>query len=153
MMKRRQQKDGGAKMKTKMLASVMTIAIVIIAFLVWIYWTEINYSGKTKHETNAWAVIKDSKGDVISVETTSSVVWDNLVGLHDNQTEMWIGGIVEEYDNYWGFRFRPDTIVVAQITIEGAQSNIQGISGDLNYWISVWTKEAYVLSNVVETHQ
>ena len=136
-----------------MLASIMTIAIVVIAFSVWTYWTEISYSGKIKHETNAWAVIKDSKGDVISVETTSSVVWDNLVGLHDNQTEMWIGGIVEEYDNYWGFRFRPDTIVIAQITIEGAQSNIQGISGDLNYWISVWTKEAYVLSNVIEIYQ
>ncbi len=66
---------------------------------------------------------------------------------------MWIGGIIELYNNKWGFRFKPDTIVVAQITIEGAQSNIQGISEDLDYWVNVWTKEAYVLANVVEIHE
>jgi hypothetical protein len=66
---------------------------------------------------------------------------------------MWIGGIVEEYDNYWGFRFDPNTIIIAEITIEGAQSNIQGISNDLNYWINVWTKQAYVLAKVIEIHE
>ena len=66
---------------------------------------------------------------------------------------MWIGGIVEEYDNYWGFRFRPDTIIIAEITIEGAQSNIQGISEDLNYWMNVWKKQAYVLAKVSEIHE
>jgi len=153
MMKQRQQKEMVALMKTRVLTIIMAIAIVVFALSVWTYWTEINFSGKTKHETNAWAVIKDSKGDVLAVETTNSFVWDNLIGLHDNQTEMWIGGIVEEYYNSWGFRFRPDTIVIAQITIEGAQSNIQGISGDMNYWINVWAKEAYVLSTVIEIHQ
>jgi hypothetical protein len=66
---------------------------------------------------------------------------------------MWVGGIVEEYDSYWGFRFSPDSIVVAEVTVEGAQSNIRGISGDLNYWINVWAKEAYVFAEVVEVHQ
>jgi hypothetical protein len=66
---------------------------------------------------------------------------------------MWIGGIVEKYDNYWVFRFRPDTIAVAEITIEGAQSTIQGINGDLNYWINVWSKETYVLSRVIEINE
>lgn len=139
-------------MKTKMFV-IVAIIIVVIGFSVWAYYTETDYSEKTKHETNAWVVIEDSKGDIVAVETTSSVVWDVLVELHDNQTEIWIGGMVEEYNSYWGFRFKPDTIVIAQITIEGAQSNIQGISGDLNYWISVWAKEAYVFSKVIEIHQ
>jgi hypothetical protein len=141
-------------MKRKLvLAAIGASVIVITGFLLLAYYGNIDYSYKTKHETDCWVVIKDSKGDIIAVETTNPAVWNTLVNLKNNQTEMWIGGIVEEYDNYWGFRFRPDTIVVAEITIEGAQSNIQGISEDLNYWINVWNKEAYVLSSVIEINE
>jgi hypothetical protein len=141
-------------MKRKLvLAAIGASVIVITGFLLLAYYGNIDYSYKTKHETDCWVVIKDSKGDIIAVETTNPAVWNTLVNLKNNQTEMWIGGIVEEYGNYWGFRFRPDTIVVAEITIEGAQSNIQGISEDLNYWINVWNKEAYVLSSVIEINE
>lgn len=141
-------------MKNKLLlTSVVVLIIMIVGFSLWVFLGIAEYSDKIKHETDTWAVIDDSKGDVIAVETAELSVWDNLVDLRDNQTEMWIGGIVEEYDNYWGFRFRPDTIVIAEITIEGAQSNIQGISEDLNYWINIWAKETYVLSEVIEIHQ
>jgi hypothetical protein len=135
-----------------LLVGVAITVIVIIGISLWVYWGSVDFLDKTKHDTNTWAVIEDSKGDVIAVETAESSVWDNLVSLRSNQTAMWIGGIVEEYDNYWGFRFRPDTIVIAEITIEGAQSNIQGISGDLNYWINIWAREAYVLAKVIEIH-
>ena len=117
------------------------------------YWINSDYSNKTKHETDRWAVIVDSKGDVIAVETSDSKVWDTLINLQVNQSEMWIGGSVEEYDNYWGFRFSPETIVIAQITIEGAQSNIQAISENLNYWINIWQKQAYVFAKVSEIHE
>jgi hypothetical protein len=135
------------------LLAIVVGAFVVICFSAWFYWKSLDYSVKTKHETDIWAVIKDSKGDVMAVEAWNPAVWNTLVMLKQNQTEMWIGGIVEEYDNYWGFRFMPDTIVVAEITIEGAQSNIKGISGDLNYWINTWGKEAYVLSKVIEIHE
>jgi hypothetical protein len=134
------------------LIGVAIITIMIIGISLWVYWGSVEFLDKTKHDTNTWAVIEDTKGDVIAVETAEPSVWDNLVNLRNNQTEMWIGGIVEEYGNYWGFRFRTDTIVIAEITIEGAQSNIQGISGDLNYWINTWAREAYVLSKVIEIH-
>ena len=111
-----------------------------------------DHSAKINHETDNRAVIEDSKGDVIAVETAEHSVQNNLVNLRNNQTEMQIGGVAE-YSNYWGFRFRPDTIVIAEITIEGAQSNVQGISGDLNYWINIWAKETYVLAKVIEIHQ
>ncbi len=141
-------------MKSKLvLVGVVAIVVVVISFSTWVYLESSEYSRKTKHETDTWSVIEDSKGDIIAIETRNPSVWDTLVNLHNNQTEMWIGGIVEEYDNFWGFRFRPDTIIIAQITIEGAQSNIQGISGDLNYWINIWTKETYVLANVIEIHE
>jgi hypothetical protein len=112
-----------------------------------------NISSKTEHETDRWAVIMDSKKDIIAIETTDPDIWVSIKKLNENQNEMWIGGIVEEYQNHWGFRFKPDRIIVAEVTIEGAQSNIQGISGDLNYWINIWTKQAYVFAKVVEIHE
>jgi hypothetical protein len=61
--------------------------------------------------------------------------------------------VVEKYENKREFCFKPETIVIAQITIEGAQSNIQGISRELDYWMNVWAKEAYVLAKVAEIHE
>jgi len=58
------------------------------------------------------------KSNVIALETTNPDVWDAWVSLHYDETEMWIGDIIEEYDNYWGFHFKPDTIVIAQIKLK-----------------------------------
>ena len=139
--------------KKVVLNIIATLVILFIGFLILTYWINSDYSNKTKHETDRWAVIVDSKGDVIALETSDSKVWDTLTNLQVNQSEMWIGGSVEEYDNYWDFRFHPDTIVIAQITIEGAQSNIHAISEDLNFWISIWQKQAYVFAKVSEIHE
>jgi hypothetical protein len=131
----------------------VSIVAIIIASLVLVSVNDADNLSKTKHDTQRWAVIVDSHEDIIAVETTSQEVWDTLKTLSINQTEMWIGGVVEEYDNYWGFRFKPDSIVVAEITIEGAQSKIREISGDLDYWIYVWSKQAYVLATVSGLHE
>jgi len=141
-------------MKNKfVLAVIVVITAMVISYVVWVYMNRLDYLSKTVHETNRWTVLMDSKGDILAVETTNDEVWRTLKNLHQNQTAMWIGGVVEEYNNHWGFRFKPETIIAAQITIEGAQSNIQGISGDLDYWINIWGKETYVLARVVETHE
>jgi hypothetical protein len=65
---------------------------------------------------------------------------------------MWIGGVVETYYNKWGFRFKPETIIIAEQTAEGAQTWIKGISEDLDYWINTWGTYTYVLGKVVEVH-
>jgi hypothetical protein len=135
--------------KNLVILSIFVLAI-IVASLVLVSFNDANYLSKTKHESQKWGVIVDSHEDIIAVETTSQEVWDTLKALYLNQTEMWIGGLVEEYDNFWGFRFGPDGIVVAEITIEGAQSNIQGIGGDLDYWLNVWSRQVYVLATVSE---
>lgn len=141
-------------MKKKfILVAVIVIVVIVAGYLIWTYANHLDYLSKTRHETDRWAVIRDSKGDIIAVETPNDEVWNTLGGLLQNQTAMWVGGIIEEYDNKWGFRFNPETIIVAQITIEGAQSNIKGISEDLNYWMNVWAKETYVLAKVAETHE
>ena len=71
------------------------------------------YSSATQHDTHRWAVIQDVDGSMLAVETTDDAVWNQFVQLHQNGTEMWIGGVVERYDNKWGFRFNPDTIIIA----------------------------------------
>jgi len=132
--------------------SLFVISVIIISGVL-IYWNGNDRPNKTKHETNKWAVITDSKGEIIAVETTDQVIWADIKNLQQNQTELWIGGIIEEYDNYWGFRFNPDTIVIAEITIEGAQATIQAISNDLDYWINTWQNEAYVFAKVTEIYE
>ena len=135
--------------------SILLVGIIVIVVLLssFGYMNHLDYQSKTVHETKRWAVVKDSKGDIISLETMNDQVWHQLVDLHQNQTKMWIGGVVERYNNAWGFRFKPGTIIIAQITIEAAQSNIKGISQDLDYWINTWSRETYVLARVAEIHQ
>ncbi|MCW4034785.1 MAG: hypothetical protein NWF03_05415 [Candidatus Bathyarchaeota archaeon] len=139
--------------RTLVVAAVVTLVFVLIIFSALTYWSNSDYSSKTKHETSRWAAIVDSKNDVISVETSDNNVWETIKSLHQNQTEMWIGGVLEEYDNYWGFRFRPDSIVIAEITIEGAQANIKAVSEDLNYWMNTWAKQVYVFAKVSEINE
>jgi cell division protein FtsI/penicillin-binding protein 2 len=131
--------------------SIFVLAVVIASGFL-IYWNDLDQQSKTKHETNRWAVITDSKGEIIAVETTSQAVWNDLKNLEEKQTQLWIGGNIEEYDNYWGFRFNPDTIITAEITSEGAQATIQTISDDPDYWINTWQNEVYVFAQVTEIH-
>ena len=134
-----------------MVALAFFIMIMSIA-AIWLYTNQMDYLEKTVHETNKWVVISDSRGDIIAVETNDQQIWNTLVDLNKNKTTMWIGGIVQLYGNKWGFRFNPNTIIIAEITIEGAQSNIIGISNDIDYWINTWEKETYVLAQVIELH-
>jgi len=138
--------------KRTIYVTAVLIVVIVASYSVWSYLNYVEYVNKTSHETSRWAVIMDSKAEIMAVETTSDEVWNRLVELYENKEERWVGGVIEEYDNKWGFRFKPSTITIATITIEGAQSYITGISGDLDYWINVWANVAYVLANVIEIH-
>ena len=140
-------------MKKSVLVGVIVVVIVITSYSIWTYVNNLDYLRKTVHETDRWAVITDSYGDIIAVETTNDEIWDTLNDLHQNQTEMWIGGIVEEYTNTWGFRFQPDTIIIAKFTVEGGQTTIEGISDDLDYWMDTWGTWTYVLARTTEIHE
>ena len=110
----------------------------------------VEYLKETVHETGRWAVIEDIDGHHLTVEPTSEEVWSQVVGLYHNGTRMWIGGIVEEYHNRSGFRFKPETVTIAQFTAEGLEATIQYISEDLDYWLDLgW---AYVSAKVIEIH-
>jgi len=139
-------------MKKIFLYSILVVAVVASAILVWEYVNYLDYSGKALHESERWAVILDSHGDITAVETNSNEVWSALATMHQDGSEMWIGGSVEEYGNHWGFRFNPDTINVAEITAEGAQTWIADISENTSYWMNTWSKETYVFARVTEIH-
>jgi len=136
-------------MKRWLLTVVVLIGVIVSALGVTVWANYVDYLNAVKHETNRWAVIEDVNGDKMAVEPVSNHVWSELVQLSQNGTRMFVGGIVERYDNKWGFRFKPDTIRVAQFTAEGLQATIRYMSGNIDYWLNGW---AYVSAKVVETH-
>ena len=131
-------------MKKIVLIGVLIVVLVVTSYSVWTYVRYFDYTSKTLHETTRWAIITDLNRDIIAVETTRDDVWNTLRELHQNQTIMWIGGIVEEYDNKWGYRFKPETLTVAEVTIEGGQTTIKELSENLDYWINTWGTWTYI---------
>jgi len=127
----------------------LAAALVVVVVLAFVIFAVLGPS-PVKHDTNRWAVIQDLYASRLAVEPTNDTVWARLVGMHGDGSRLWVGGVVERYANGWGFRFRPDTVRVAEITAEGLQSTIRGISEDLDYWLGLgW---AYVYAGVVEVH-
>ena len=132
------------------LYAALLIATLVLLTGVAVYWFYVNSQSQVEHKTDRWAVIEDVNRDQIAVEPTSDQVWSELVKLHQNETRMFVGGVVERHDNKWGFRFKPDTIVIAQFTAEGLQGTLQLISSDIDYWVNLGY--AYVDAKVVEVH-
>lgn len=57
---------------------------------------------------------------------------------------------MEKYNNTWAFRFKPENLTVAEITVEGLQTTIRDISENLNYGLGL--RVAYVDGKVTEIH-
>jgi len=134
----------------KGLLAAAVIVVAIISFLGVVLLVEyLDRLSALKHETSRWAVARDVNRDCIAVETSKDEVWNQLVELYQNKTRRWVGGIVEKYDNKWGFRFNPETVIVAEVTAEGLQATIKGISGNLDYWLGNY---AYIGAEIVELH-
>jgi hypothetical protein len=135
----------------KLKLGILIVIIILVAASSVIIWNHVDYLSATKHDTNRWAVTRDVESSLLAIETVDNTVWNQLVQLHQNGTEMWIGGVVERHDYKWGFRFNPETIIIAQFTIEGAQTTIRFLSEDIEYWINFGI--AYIGSTVIEIHQ
>jgi len=136
-------------MKRWHIGVAVLIGMIVVVFGVAAWTSYVDSLHAVKHETNRWAVIEDVNGDKMAVEPISNRIWSELVQLNQNRTRMFVGGIVERYDNKWGFRFKPDSVTVAQVTAEGLQGTIEYISTHIDDWLNGW---AYVSAKVVETH-
>lgn len=136
-------------MKRWHIAVVVTVIVVIFVLSVAVWTSYVEGLNALKHETNRWAVIEDVNGDKMAAEPSSDLVWSELVQLNQNGTRMFVGGIVERYNNKWGFRFKPDSVRTAEFTAEGLQATIRYVSENIEYWLNGW---AYVSAKVVEIH-
>jgi hypothetical protein len=134
-------------MKKWLLASLVILVIAVVGAV--LVWTFIIADNVLKHDTDRWAVIQDVNGDRIAVEPISNQTWSQLSQLYSNKSVRFVGGIVETYDNKWGFRFKPENVTIAQFTAEGLQATIKYISQNLDYWLGGW---AYVSATVTEIH-
>ncbi len=125
------------------------LAIIILALALSAAYAAISYEAPDplKHDTGRWAVIEDVNGDMMAVETTSDGVWSDLSRMNQDGTQLWVGGVVESYGSSWGFRFRPDTVLVAEVTAEGLQATIAFISSDIGYWQGLGY--AYISARVI----
>lgn len=136
-------------MKNKITLTFVTL--MIISALVW--WN--SFVDVAASAENRIAIIEDVNGDRIGVEPTSDEVWNRLVELYHTRDKMWIGGVVEVFifirhdPNYpWGFHFKPETVIVAEITAEGLQTTIRDIGENIDYWRQLG--QAYVFAKVVD---
>lgn len=135
---------------------VFLTGVVLVVALTTAGW--VHFLRAVADELPGMAIIEDLDGDRIAVEPASIETWGELVKLYYSEDKMWIGGTVEIFvfvrpdPNYpWGFRFKPESITVAEVTAEGLQTTIRAISEDVDYWISIG--QAYVFANVAEIRE
>ncbi len=140
-------------MKRWHVAAAVLIGLFVVVVGVSAWASYVDSLNAIKHETSRWAVIEDVNGDRMAVEPESDQIWAELVQLNQNGTRMFVGGIVERYDNKWGFCFKRDSVTIAQFTAEftteGLQGTIEYISTHIDEWVGGW---GYVSSRVVEAH-
>jgi hypothetical protein len=92
--------------------------------------------------------IKDINGDMLEVEVSDFDVSEQARRVKESGERKWVGGKLVVYDNEWGFRFDPDTIIIADVTAEGLQTTLNGIKEDLDYWMQF--DRVYVSAEVTE---
>jgi len=97
-------------------------------------------------------LVEDSSGDrmVIQVDLSRDDAIRALTEMCEAGRPRWVGGKLEVFANKFGFRFKPDTVVVAEFTAEGLQaSKYRTIQADFDYWRGLGT--VYILGRVVRT--
>ncbi len=126
------------------IASVLAVASVAFA-LSWYYLADLS-------PPREGFLVEDPDGDrmEIQVDPSRQEAIDALIAMHGTGGAKWVGGEIESFENEFGFRFKPDTIVVADFTAEGAQAVFyRTIQGDFAYWQAFGV--VYVEGNVVLT--
>jgi hypothetical protein len=81
-------------------------------------------------------LVEDPSGDRMVIEVGPGLeAVDSLIEMHESGDPRWVGGSIEEHDSKFGFRFKPETVVVSEITAEGLQAvYYETIQENLTYW-------------------
>lgn len=93
-------------------------------------------------------LVEDLEGEtmVVAVDPSREEALAALEEMVSRGESRWVGGEVETFENAFGFRFKPDTVEVAEVTAEGLQAgSYRAIRDDLAYWqglgvVYVWGK-------------
>ncbi len=80
-------------------------------------------------------VVEDVNGDLMSIRVSPSMqdTFDALTEMSKTGQRRMVGGEVESFDNKFSFRFKPDTLVVADSS-EGLASQYKVIQEKLKEW-------------------
>lgn len=95
-------------------------------------------------------IVEDPDGDQMSIRVSPSdqEAFDALTEMSKTGEIRWVGGEIQSVKNDFGFRFKPDTVVVSEITAEGLQAvKYKSIQEDLDYWTGLGT--VYISGKVV----
>ena len=132
---------------------IVSVFVIVIAVTTLTGWNQ--FLATASNGATRLAVIQDVHGNRIAVEPVNEEVWNQLVELHHSGEARWIGGSVETFLTFrpdphyrWGFRFKSDTITVAEITAEALQSTVRNISENLDHWLGMG--HSYVFAEVIE---
>jgi hypothetical protein len=86
-----------------------------------------------------WCVIQDVNGDTLRIGVASNETWQRLLDMRASGLRKWVGGKLVNANNEWGFTFDPDTIVVADVTVEALQTTLRLIKQNRDYWFAIGT--------------
>jgi hypothetical protein len=88
--------------------------------------------------------------NVIVVQVADRAAWNTLLSMQSSGKSMWVGGNIERSsENEWGFKFKPEGIIIAPITAEALEATLPLIKTNLNYWINIGF--VYINAKVVDS--
>jgi len=126
----------------------LTVAIVLVACL-GVAWLASIYTRPLNDVYPFTCVIRDSHGSTIQLYVIDEEVWQKLQTMKQQGLHKWVGGrLLRDSQSTLGFRFDPETVVVADVTAETFQTWLQDISDRLEYWLGVGI--AYVWAEVLD---
>lgn len=143
-----------------MIVGLVLVAVAVISALVIVMWKNSTEGGESTNgeEPERWAMIEDEEGDRMAVVATRA--WAQLVEMNKSGTIKYVGGVIEEYDNEWGFRFNPNSTKVYSLTgyppgFSMPESTIREISQNLNAYLDPDRQVVpftYIKARVVEIY-
>lgn len=94
-------------------------------------------------------IVKDVNGDTLEIEVNEFDVLEQAAQMNESGARKWVGGKLVTYENEWGFRFHPDTIIIADVVAEGLQTNLRFIKEDFDYWsrfsrVYIWAEVTHL---------
>lgn len=98
--------------------------------------SSLSVCGPSAEVKRRYVVIADTWNDTLVVETTNEIVWSDLTQMYLTKKERFVCGTVDRYNNRWGFRLRPSTIIVADVTAEALQTYLRYVRSHLSYWLN-----------------